>query len=90
MEYKTGENVRVGDYMTMDYGYAHLQITYLIDTDKKRVCFGKEEFGVFAISQEMQLELFCPAWMIEGEETDFLRRGSAPPSRLVSESEQNM
>ena len=90
LKYKTEEEVLQGDYITMDYGYEHMQITYLVDTDEKKKLWGEKDVGVFAISQEMRMEFFCPAWMIEGEETDFLRRGVPPPSRFVSESEQNM
>lgn len=77
LKYKTEEEVLQGDYITMDYGYEHMQITHLVDTDEKKKLSGEKDFGVFAISQEMRMEFFCPAWMIEGEETEFFCAGAS-------------
>lgn len=89
MRYKTGEDICVGDYLTIDYGHMHLQIIILIDSDTKTTFYGTDGWGAFAYFEEMKMEMFFPACMLEGEEANFIRRGIAPRSELWKDDRFN-
>lgn len=81
MKYRTGEEVKIGDYLTVDYGHDHLQIVHIVDTLPKMSFYGTDCSGVMAYHEELEMEMFFDEETLTNEETNYVGRGILPPER---------
>ena len=79
--YKSGEEIKKGDLITVDYGYEHCIILKLFTDEQELKEWGWNEdpgAGAFAYSYIHGVVDYCPMKVLQSEETRLLGRCSEP------------
>lgn len=79
--YRTGEEIKKGDLITVDYEYEYCIILRLLTDKQELIEWEWEEkpgAGVFAYSYRLGIINYYPMDILQSEETHFLGRCSMP------------